>query len=148
MKGTLWTLTIQVDRGILHVGPAKSWTALVPGKALRVAMPNYILPCHLVLWILIWQSNMFIIRFSRCYGNCLSLGRTSIQGNYNTPGNGNPPATPTMKGTPKHRLLVKVAKGVCSSSVCWNNLRINALNFQIIGFALTPGFFSWSTYPP
>ena len=35
----------------------------------------------------------------------------------------NPPATPTMKGIPTYSLLGKVAKGVCSSSVCWNNLR-------------------------
>ena len=29
------------------------------------------------------------------------------------------PRSPTMKGIPAYSLLVKVAKGVCSSSVCW-----------------------------
>ena len=60
----------------------------------------------------IWSSNWII---SPGFWEIFFKPPPSFQENYNTPvehTSGKPPATPTMKGIPKHSLLVKAAWGV------------------------------------
>ena len=127
-----WKFTFSNRKYIFKWWMFHCYVSLPDGKSSKKKQSSLVLEVNSVWWNQVVKKKSSIGLGWKTQGSV-------VQENCNTPREqahpiGNPLATPIMKGIRAYSLLVKVAEGVCSSSVCWNNLRLWHRFFEMLSF--------------